>query len=272
MKNDLNYKKLWQFFWRSWAIQCSWNYERQMNMGFLYGIAPTLDRCYPDADNPEQVERKKEAYKRHMVFYNCTPQFSAFTLGLTASMEEECAANHDTFNPESINAVKTSLMGPLSGIGDSFFQGTVRVIAFGLGISLAQKGSLLGPVLAMLISFVPAFLVTWFGGKLGYSMGSKYLSKLQGGLMDQVMYICSVIGLMVVGGMVSGMIGLTTPITFESSGLVLQDILDSIIPGMLNLCAAAGLYVLVKKNMSTTWLLVICIGFGIVFNALGVFA
>ena len=47
MKNDSNFKKFWQFFWRSWAIQASWNYERQMNMGFLYGIVPTLDRLYP---------------------------------------------------------------------------------------------------------------------------------------------------------------------------------------------------------------------------------
>ena len=37
-------KKVSQFFWRSWAIQASWNYERQMNMGFLSGMVPTLDR------------------------------------------------------------------------------------------------------------------------------------------------------------------------------------------------------------------------------------
>lgn len=36
-------KRLWQFFWRTWAIQSSWNYEGQMNLGFLYSIAPTLD-------------------------------------------------------------------------------------------------------------------------------------------------------------------------------------------------------------------------------------
>ena len=42
-------KKVSQFFWRSWAIQASWNYERQMNMGFLYGMVPSLDRLYPDA-------------------------------------------------------------------------------------------------------------------------------------------------------------------------------------------------------------------------------
>ena len=109
-------KKVSQFFWRSWAIQASWNYERQMNMGFLYGMVPTLDRLYPDESDPKQLAAKKEAYHRHMAFYNCTPQTSAFILGLAASMEEEYAKDPENFNPDSINAVKTSLMGPLSGI------------------------------------------------------------------------------------------------------------------------------------------------------------
>ena len=108
-------KKVSQFFWRSWAIQASWNYERQMNMGFLYGMVPTLDRLYPDESDPKQLAAKKEAYHRHMAFYNCTPQTSAFILGLAASMEEEYAKDPENFDPDSINAVKTSLMGPLSG-------------------------------------------------------------------------------------------------------------------------------------------------------------
>ena len=43
-----DFKKYFQFMWRSLNIQASWNYERQMNMGFLYGIAPTLDELYPN--------------------------------------------------------------------------------------------------------------------------------------------------------------------------------------------------------------------------------
>ena len=179
-----DFKKYFQFMWRSLNIQASWNYERQMNMGFLYGIAPTLDELYPNENDPEQLAHKKEAYEREMAFYNCTPQTSAFTLGLAASMEEQYAADRENFNPETINAVKTSLMGPLSGVGDSFFQGTVRLIAFGLGISLAQQGSVLGPILAMIISIVPSVLITWFAGKLGYTMGSKYLTRRHDGQAD----------------------------------------------------------------------------------------
>ena len=44
-----DFKKYFQFMWRSLNIQASWNYERQMNMGFLYGIAPTLDELYQKA-------------------------------------------------------------------------------------------------------------------------------------------------------------------------------------------------------------------------------
>lgn len=267
-----SFKRYWQFFWRSWAIQASWNYERQMNMGFLYGIAPTLDRLYPDSSNPEQLARKKEAYKRHMAFYNCTPQTSAFVLGLSASMEEQYAADRDSLDPDSINAIKTSLMGPLSGIGDSFFQGTIRVIAFGLGIQLAQQGSIIGPILAMLISFIPSVLITWFAGKLGYEMGSKYLNKLQsGGMMDQLMNICGIIGLMVIGAMVASMVGVTTPLAFTDGTVVLQDIIDSILPKLLDLGIVMGLYALIKHKVKTGWLLLICIVGGIVLNAFGIF-
>ena len=268
-----DFKKYLQFFWRSWAIQASWNYERQMNMGFLYGIAPTLDEIYPDESDPVQVAHKKEAYERHMAFYNCTPQTSSFILGLASSMEEQYAADRENFNPETINAVKTSLMGPLSGLGDSFFQGTIKIIAFGLGVSLAQQGSILGPIIAMLISFLPSWAVTWFGGKLGYTRGSKYLTKLQNGnLMDQVMFVCGVVGLMVIGAMVASMIGITTPITFNSSGLVLQDIIDGILPQVINLAVTMCMYTLIRKKVSIGWLLFICIAGGVLLNTLGILA
>lgn len=266
-------KKIWQMFWRSWAIQDSWNYERQMNMGFLYGMVPTLDRLYPDESDPVQLEQKKEAYRRHMAFYNCTPQTSAFVLGLSSSMEEEYAADRDNFDPDAINAVKTSLMGPLSGIGDSFFQGTIRTIAFGLGVSLAQQGNMMGPVIAMLISIVPSVLVTWFAAKLGYQGGQQYLSRLQSGnTMDKVMYVCGIVGLMAVGGMIATLIGATCPLTFSDGTVVIQDILDSIQPQIIPLALTGLMYWFIKKNVSTGWLLVIAIVGGVALSAFGVLA
>ncbi|MBA1433652.1 PTS system mannose/fructose/sorbose family transporter subunit IID [Bombilactobacillus bombi] len=271
-KKELNHR-YWSFFWRSYAIQASWNYEGQMNMGFLYGIAPVIDRLYGDADtNPDSLEKKKEAYRRHLAFYNCTPQTSAFVLGLASSMEEEYAKNPKEFNPDSINAVKSSLMGPLSGVGDSFFQGTVRVLAFGLGLNFARQGSILGPILAIVISAIPSILVTYYGGKYGYTAGNKFLKKLTSeGIMDRAMYLVTIVGLMVIGSMIASMIGITTPLHMGKS-FKLQKTLDSIFPQMIPLAFTFLMYWLLKKKVSTGWIMVICIVSGLVLSVLGIFA
>lgn len=272
MSESLSKKaKFRRFFWGAWMIQGSWNYERQMNMGYLFGMAPIIDNLYDESD-PEQLEKKKEAYRRHMQLYNATPQLTSFILGLTASMEEQYAENPDSIDPEAITATKTSLMGPLSGIGDSFFQGTIRIVAFGLGIALAQQGSILGPILAMLISFFPSYLVTWYGGKLGYEMGTTSLEKIYNeGIMDKMMYGLNVVGMAVVGAMTASLVELTTPITYGEN-FVLQDILDSILPKVVPLCVTLLLYWMIKKGYSTTWILVGCIVVGIALSAFGILA
>ena len=42
-------------------------------------------------------------------------------------------------------------MGPLSGIGDSIFLSTLRVVAAAVGISLCQAGNPFGPIAFLLI-------------------------------------------------------------------------------------------------------------------------
>ncbi len=68
---------------------------------------------------------------------------------------EEQNSQQDDFDEESINAVKLGLMGPLAGVFDSIFWGTLKVIAAGVGISLALNGNILGPVLFLLIFNIP---------------------------------------------------------------------------------------------------------------------
>ncbi|HAR0575545.1 TPA: PTS system mannose/fructose/sorbose family transporter subunit IID, partial [Enterococcus faecium] len=160
-----------------------------------------------------------------------------------------------------------------AGIGDSFFQGTLRIITFGIGLSFAKQGSILGPILAVGLFAIPSILAVFYGGKLGYESGNKYLTKLyQEGLMDRVMQFASIIGLAVVGGMVASMVPIVTPLKFTTGGteLVLQDLLDSIIPGLLPLVCTLGIYKLIKKNVSTNMLLLGCILAGFVLSIIGI--
>ena len=260
-------KKVSEFFWGGWCMQTNWNYERQMNTAFMWGISKTIDRLYPE---PEELEKKKERYRSSLEFLNITPQMGSFVLGLTAAMEEQYAENPKTFDPKMISSLKTALMGPLSGIGDSLFQGTVRIIAMSIGISLAQQGSILGPILAMLISFAVSFLITWWGGKLGYVKGQELIHQIaESNLMDKVMYGCSVAGLMVVGGMAATLVHVTTPLAYGES-LILQTVLDGIMPKMIPLLLTGIMYWLVKKGVHPIVIVIACFIIGIILNYFGI--
>ena len=69
----------------------------------------------------------------------------------TPTPMEEKRAKDPNFDTSSINNVKASLMGPLSGIGDSIFLGTLRIIAAGIGASLCMNGNPFGAILFLLL-------------------------------------------------------------------------------------------------------------------------
>lgn len=234
-------------------------------MGYAFAMSPALKRIYQD---PAELGR---ALQRHLVLFNTTPHLSTFVFGLSIAMEEENQRNPD-FNEESINAVKTSLMGPLAGIGDSIFWGSLKVIAAGMGIYFAQQGSILGPILALLVYNIPHILCRWYALKLGYRAGTTWLMRLwQSGLMDRVTYIASIVGLMVVGAMTASMIDITTPLSFTAgqTTMKVQDFIDKILPSLLPLLFTLGMYKLIRKGVNINWILLGTVVFGLLASALG---
>lgn len=271
LENQRNYplnKKLREIFWGAWFMQTNWNYERQMNTAYMYGMSKCIDRLYP---NEDEIDKRKEAYKRHLEFFNITPQCAALTLGISQAMEEEYAANPKTFDPRVINAVKVALMGPLSGIGDSLFQGTIRIIAMSIGISLAQQGNILGPILAILISFGTSAPITYYLGKIGYTRGQEFVRQMaSSNIMERIMFICSIAGLFVIGGMSATLANLKTPITFGEA-FVLQNVLDGIMPKILPLTMTWLMYWVVKSGkIKPMWLIIGCFVLGILLRYFGI--
>ena len=140
-------------------------------------------------------------------------------------------------------------------------------------MALGLADDILGPILAVLLFAIPSLLFAYNATFFGYRSGNKYLAKLyQEGLMDRVMHFASIVGLAVVGGMVASMVSVTTPLTFSTGGtnLVIQDMLDSIIPKMLPFVFTLGIYNLVQKKVNTNVLLIGIVLFGMVMGALGI--
>lgn len=249
----LSKKTMRRLFWRSCQLDVSWNYERQQNLGYSYAMTPVVEELHKD--NPK---KKKSALKRGLEFMAITPHISTLLMGINAAMEEENANNPD-FDENAINSVKTSLMGPLAGIGDSLIPGTLRIIAAGIAISFAMNGSILAPILYMLIFNVPAFVLRYFGLKYGYKFGTSFLTTVEkNGIMDKVSYAASIVGLMVIGGMVASQIWLDLPIMVGSGEFAtpLTDYFDQIMPCLIPLGCFGGMYYLLGKKVKTTTILI----------------
>lgn len=263
----LTRKDLMSVFWRSFSLEWDWNYERQMNLGYCYCMLPVIKKLY---DTPEEQEA---AMKRHLEFFNTTPQLATLILGISSAMEEE-NANTPGFDTDSINDVKVSLMGPLAGIGDSFIWGTLRIIAASVGVSLAMSGNILGPILFLLIFNIPAQGLRYYLMGAGYKLGGSFLTKLQAsGLMDMLTYGASVLGLTVIGAMTAENVYINIPVLIGSGdeAQTISELCNTIMPGLLPLLFTFGvLWCLKNKNLKTTTLLLIFIVIGFVGAFFGI--
>ena len=245
MKNTENLsredrKMLNSIFWRSFFCQASraGGQTRQHAIGFVYSIAPALDRYYKD-----DKEAKIRALIRHTQFFNITSIVSTLVMGIIASMERENSRNSD-FDEQSIVALKVALMGPMSGIGDSIFIGVVRVIAAGIAVSLASTGSLLGPIIFLLIYNVPGTMIRYYLTYLGFTSGAGFISKIyESGMMKVLTKSASILGLIMVGAMTASTVTFKTAITIpmvDADPVQLQTYLDAVFKGLVPLGITLG--------------------------------
>lgn len=263
--SSITRKDFWSVFFRSMTLDSSWNYERMQNLAYAYTMAPIIRRLY------KNKEDRKDALERHLEFMSVTPHISTLLFGISGAMEEENSKN-ENFNPASINAVKSSLMGPLAGIGDSFFWGTLKVIASGIAISLATQGNILGPILFLLIINVPHFILRYICLDKGFKYGAKFFSDLgDSGLIEKITSAASMLGLMVIGGMTASNVvfELTKKVGSGDIATPLQEYIDQIMLGFFPALFFIVIYWLLGKKVKTTTLLVGVIVFSIIIAALG---
>ncbi|HEY4194501.1 MAG TPA: PTS system mannose/fructose/sorbose family transporter subunit IID, partial [Mucilaginibacter sp.] len=198
-------------FFRSLTLEANFNFETWQNSGFAFSIIPVLKRLY------HTKEAMASALKRHLQLFNTSPYGSTLIIGITAAMEEQNSQDAD-FDEESISSVKLGLMGPLAGVFDSLFWGTFKVIAAGVGTSLAIKGNILGPILFLLIFNVPHLLLRYNLTFIGYNAGTKFLQNLsKSNVMDKLTQGAAILGLMVVGAMPATLMSIKTPLSIGST-------------------------------------------------------
>lgn len=256
---DEDIKMCRSIYYRTLSLSASYDYEKMQALSYLRAMIPAINRFYDDEED------RKEAYKRHWELFNTTPTVAGFITGLSAAMEKQ-ASEDPTMDRTSINAVKVSWMGPFAGIGDSIFWGSWRIVATGIGLSFALAGSILGPILTLLIFNIPAHFARYYGPMIGYGMGSKFMTTAsESGLMEFLTKAASIVGLMTVGAMTSSMVSLSTSYVFTMNGaeMALQSMIDQILPAALPLGLTFLCFTLLNKGMKSNTLI-----FGLIIVAI----
>lgn len=249
-KKKLSKKDINQLAWWSLMLQHNFNYERYQGTGFGAALAPTLAKIYGD-----DKEGLAEALKEHTKFFNSSPPFVPFIMGVVCSMEEDRAPR------DAINAVKNSLFPPIAGIGDAVVWYTALPLAAGVGGSIAANGSFFGVVVFLLILGAVNCL-HWPSAHLGYNLGTKAIDLL-GEKINTVATAASMVGCTVLGSLIASYVNfaftIQIPLTDTFSLDVQSQFFDSIFPNFVPAALTAAIYFLYKKKHVKPFVLIIII-------------
>lgn len=268
-KQGLTNKDLNQL-WLRWAFThlSSMSYEKLQAHAFAWSYIPFANKYY--ADDPEA---KRRLLVRQSVFYNTEPQTGTLVNGIVASLEENIALGGDV-DEEMPNNVKTALMGPLAGIGDSIVQGIIVPILLSIGMSLAAGGSPLGPLFYIISWGIIGPLISFVCFRTGYKLGVGAVDMIVGETARRLTDAFNVLGIMVIGALSAGNIALVTTLNIPMGGdwAPLQDTLDGVFPKILPLIVVlVTWWMLDKKQFSPTKVILVLTAAVIVFCLLGVF-
>jgi PTS system mannose-specific IID component len=246
----------------------TYNWERMQGMGFAHSMTPIIKKLY------KSKEDISAALKRHLVFFNTQPDVGGMIHGVVIAMEEERAAGAD-ISDDAINAVKTGLMGPMAGIGDTLQQGILIPIALSIGMSIAlggniaqaNTGSVLGPIVFLVLMAIGIWGGGWFFWWQGYRQGRTAVTNiLKSGTLNRVITGAGVLGNFIMGALVVQFVSLSTSVAFMIGGtpFELQPIIDSFMPNLLPLLLVLFIWwLLTKKDVSPTTIMIVIILVGV---------
>lgn len=247
-QKKLTKKEISKTFWiYQLGCELSNSYERLQSLIFCASMIPAIKKLYADSE-----EEQREALKRHLSFFNTEGTVGASIQGISLAMEEE-RANGAEIGDSAITSIKTGLMGPLAGIGDSIVWAAIMPLIISIFIPIAKNGSIMGGLGPLVIYTVLTMYISWGLINKSYTLGrNSIMALLKDGKIKQVIYGANVLGMMMMGALSASYVNIASPMKFHVTGgatIVVQDILDQIMRGILPLTAVFLIYFyMVKKG------------------------
>ena len=248
--------------------EAAYNYERLQALGLTNMMIYPIKKLYPK-------ERQADELKKYMVFFNTEPHMVGPVIhGIALSMEE-ARANGAEVSAEDINGVRTGLMGPAAGIGDTVQQGIIFPILASIGATMALDHNYFGPIMFTVVFELIIYAIGYWMFMYGYKKGKEsVVSILKSGLLDKVTNAFSIVGLMVVGTMAATRVTIKTPLIWHvgQSVIKLQALFNQLAPSLIPLLATLLVWWLLRKKVNASIIVVGIFIVGILCSYLGILA
>ena len=188
---------------------------KNSDWGYAFWSVSTLDQ--------NEIAEKNESYFK---FFNCHPWFGQLILMADLAIESTRDANAT----ETALDVRTSLMGPLAGLGDAIVWVLLPTVLGAIAGYQAQQGSLVGMFIAM-AGNIALWTVFWKLSIPVYHKGVSFITSKSESLRN-LTDVCSILGIIVMGAMVATTVNVKFGLTWTVGDLTqnLNDLLNTIIP------------------------------------------
>ncbi len=249
---------------RRWLLGSStFNYATQMAPTAVFSQMKALRKMYPDDED------YKKSLKNQFQYFNINPPMGCVLLGMTLAVED-----HEGIDSlDTVQDMKVSLMGSISGIGDTIMWALIPTIFGSIASYMGLEGNPFGLMLYVAANLV-IFVLKFFLWDLGYNAGSALISGMSSQL-NALTEAASVLGLTVVGALIATTVDINLGLNFTFGEVELniqEDILNGIFPCILPIFATWGVYELIKKKVNLTWIILGIIVIGMLGAATGILA
>lgn len=258
-------KKLRRKVFLRWFLngETGWNYEKMQGSGYCYSMMPALKEIYKD--DPIALQ---QAVQNHLQFFNTAPHTANIILGVNMAVEQTVKQT----GKDAIASIKTGLMGPLAGVGDSLFGVIIDTIFGSIAAYMALEGNPIGCIMWMLACGIGVTTVRYLFLEVGYKQGTDVVKNISGKL-KKITESANILGLTVVGALIPTVINAKIPYVFQWGEVEMpaQEMIDSIMPALIPVGIVVFIYwLLSRKSMNSTRVILLMILMSIALSYFGI--
>lgn len=252
-----------QSFWRWYFLGgAGWNYEKMQGLGYYYSMLPVIKKTY------QKEEDQKKAAITELQFFNTNNTIAPIIMGVDCAIQEEKGIEA----MDTVASLKTGMMGPLAGIGDTLFHVIPSTIIGSIASYMALEGSPAALVLWLLFGILRlGFMRSFFA--MGYKEGAKVVSEL-GSRLKKITKAANVLGIMVIGALIPSVVNAKFSYVFTMGEVTksVQELSDQIMPALAPALVVFFTYwMLGRKKMNSTRVTLLLVVIGILAYNLKIF-